>query len=74
MNAISGFSGFDPQTMMQKAQNDIKAADADQNGAISFAEAESSVKENGGSTDMLNKMFSKGDANGDGELSAQEQE
>ena len=74
MNAISGFSGFDPQAMMQKAQSNIKAADTDQNGVISFAEAQSSVNENGGSTEMLNKMFTKGDANGDGELSQQEQE
>lgn len=74
MNTISGFSGFDPQAMMQKVQNNIKAADTDKNGAISFTEAQSSVNEKGGSSEMLNKMFSIGDANGDGELSQQEQD
>lgn len=74
MNAISGFGGFDPQAMLQKAKDNMQAADADNNGAISFAEAEASVNEKGGSTDMLNKMFEKGDANGDGELSEQEQQ
>lgn len=74
MNSISGFSGFDPQAMMQRAQERMAAADTDGNGAVSFGEAEASVKENGGSGDMLNKMFEKADSNGDGELSQQEQD
>lgn len=60
--------------MLQKAQDKLKAADSDQNGAISFAEAEGAAQESGRSGDMLNKMFNKMDSNGDGELSQQEQE
>lgn len=79
MNAISGFGStdvqrFDSQSMINKARENIQAADADNNGAISFAEAEASVKEYGGPGEMLNKMFDKADANGDGELSEQEQQ
>ena len=74
MNSISGISGFDPQAMLQKAQDKLTAADSDQNGAISFAEAENAAKESGHSGNMFTIMFEKMDSNGDGELSQQEQE
>ena len=69
MNSISGFSGFNPQQLMQEMQQKLQAGDTDQNGAISRSEAE---EISGLSSEGLDKMFGKLDADGNGELTQQE--
>lgn len=74
MNAISGYGGFDPQQMMQKMQEKLSTADVDGSGGVSKAELTELAQADGKPTHIMDKMFSKADANGDGELSEQEQQ
>ncbi len=71
---INNMSGFNPQQIMQDMQNKIQAADTDANGSISKLELEQAAAQKGNPGAMPGKLFERADANGDGELSAQEQE
>lgn len=73
MNSLSGASAFDPQQMMQKMQDRMQLADADQNGSLSKTEATAQLEESGRQGPNFEKMFDKADANGDGQLSQDEQ-
>ncbi|WP_229530838.1 EF-hand domain-containing protein [Planctobacterium marinum] len=73
MTSITGASGVDPQAMMQKMQEKLQQADTDNNGALSKAELTESMEEVGHTPSNMDKMFERMDADGDGELSQEEQ-
>jgi len=76
MSSISGNfgAGFNPSQMMQGMAEKLKAADTDGNEAVSKQEFVNSMEESGLDTTKMDKMFSRMDANGDGEVSLQEQQ
>lgn len=67
-------AGFDPAQMQQKMQQRLQDADSDGNLSLSKAEAKDAVSGVGMSDSMFEKAFTKMDADGDGEVSQQEQE
>ena len=76
MNSIgSNFaSGFNPGQMTQKMNENFQNADTDASGTLSRTEAQEIAESQGIDSAKFDKMFDRMDANGDGEVSLQEQE
>ena len=76
MNAISGSlsSGFNPSEMLQKMNERFNAADKDGDLAVSKTEFSDIMNSQGVSQTRIEKIFTRLDANGNGEISQQEQQ
>lgn len=71
---ISGFGGFQPTEIQQKMQDRFSALDTDQSGSLTLEEVKASSETTGADASKIENMFSRFDANGDGEVTAQEQQ
>ena len=66
-------SGINPSQMMTGMGDRFKTADTDGSEAVSKQEFVKAMEDTGFNTNKMEKMFSKMDSNGDGEISHQEQ-
>ena len=70
----AGYGGFNPAELQKNMQQQFTAADVDESGSLSKSEATQSMSDKGMSESAIDKMFSKMDSNGDGEVTAEEQD
>jgi len=70
---ISGGMSINPSQMAQSMQDKFKVADVDESGAVSKEEFLAAAEEDT-NTKMLDKMFERLDSDGNGEISAAEQQ